>query len=366
MRQHYRVLGASSLMLLTAAGCSAEGGGGEATGTTASASTVCGQTSVKGIDVYHGDNGGAAIDWTKVKAGGASFAFAKATQSTNFIDPMFSKNWSGMKAAGLVRGAYHFFDPATDPTAQAKYFLATVGSVSPGDLLVLDFETANGESDATLAAAANTFLSAVKKSTGLTPFLYTSPDFLSSYGSLGAYPLWVANYGVSCPDVPSAWKTYTFWQSSGSGSAAGISGQCDVDTFNGTLAELQELGKGGAKDGGKAGEDAGTRPLADSGSRDEDGGAASGKDSGAIRHDAGRARSDSGKGAMDGEARGDVDSGATTAGDASESSSPGGSSGGCSCTVGERGLPQAPLVSLGAALMALGSIRRRRTRDPRR
>ena len=245
------------LVVLTVAACGAGVGSTEQTGSTSSAVTVCGPTTVTGIDVYHGDNGGAAIDWNAVKAGGASFAFAKATESTNFDDPMFTANWSGMKAAGLVRGAYHFFDPAADPTMQAAFFTSAVGPVEPGDLLVLDFETSGGLSDSALAAAAVTFLSTVQQSTGVTPLLYASSEFLSNFGPLGVYPLWVANYGVMCPDVPAAWTTYTFWQSSGTGSAPGIAGQVDVDSFNGTLAQLQAFAASTAGDAGTPPGDAG-------------------------------------------------------------------------------------------------------------
>ncbi len=200
--------------------------------------TVCGQTTVKGIDVYHGDNGGNTIDWAKVKAAGISFAFAKATESTNFTDSMFATNWSGMKAAGIVRGAYHFFHSDVDPTAQATFFLSTVGTLEKGDLLVLDLETTNNQTQATILANAETFMAAVKSKSGVTPILYTSPAFLSSFGTLGQYPLWIANYGVSCPTVPSAWKSYTFWQSTGSGSLSVLSSAVDLDTFNGSLSDL--------------------------------------------------------------------------------------------------------------------------------
>ncbi len=227
--------------------------------------TVCGQTTVKGVDVYHGDNGGAAIDWSKVKAAGISFAFAKATESTNFTDPMFATNWAGMKSAGIVRGAYHFFHSDVDPTQQATFFLGAVGSLEQGDLLVLDLETTNNQTQATVLANATTFMAAVKKQSGVTPVLYTSPAFLTSFGSLGQYPLWVANYGVSCPTVPSAWKSYEFWQSTGSGSLSALSGAVDLDTFNGSLSDLTTFADGtwpdaGTSDAG-APQDAGSATL---------------------------------------------------------------------------------------------------------
>ncbi len=226
---------AAGVLLALTAACSSTN---EDFGSSAEQVTVCGQTTVKGIDVYHGDNGGSAIDWTKVKAAGISFAFAKATESTNFTDSMFATNWAGMKSAGLVRGAYHFFHADVDPTQQATFFLSTVGPLEQGDLLVLDLETTNSQTQATILSHAETFMAAVKSQSGVTPILYTSPAFLTSFGTLGQYPLWVANYGVSCPNVPSAWTSYTFWQSTGTGSLSALSGAVDLDTFNGTLADL--------------------------------------------------------------------------------------------------------------------------------
>ncbi len=246
---------------LVLAGCSSSP---EDIGSSQAAVTVCGQTTIKGIDVYHGDNGGAAIDWNAVKSAGIDFAFAKATESTNFHDSMFPTNWSGMKSAGIVRGAYHFFHADVDPVAQAQYFLAYVGTVSAGDLLVLDLETTNNQTQATIAANAASFLSYVQTNSGVTPFLYTSPAFLSDFSALSAYPLWVANYGVSCPNVPAAWTTYTFWQSTGTGSLGPISGALDLDTFNGDLTQLQALGSPPPTDGGTTTTDSST-PTPDSG-----------------------------------------------------------------------------------------------------
>jgi lysozyme len=65
--------------------------------------------SVLGIDV---SNHNPPVDWQAVKNANISFAFAKATEGATFKDITFARNWSGMKAAGIMRGAYHFFRPA--------------------------------------------------------------------------------------------------------------------------------------------------------------------------------------------------------------------------------------------------------------
>jgi len=46
---------------------------------------------------------------------------------------------------------------------------------------------------------------------------------------------------VSCPTLPPAWGRLRFWQYSSTGKVSGISGNVDLDIYNGTLAELRGL-----------------------------------------------------------------------------------------------------------------------------
>ena len=80
----------------------------------------------------------------------------------------------------------------------------------------------------------------------MTPVVYISPGFYSGIGSPGSLtkmPLWEADWGVSCPSVPSGFHGFTFWQSSESASVPGISGHVDEDRFNGTRADLTAFAK---------------------------------------------------------------------------------------------------------------------------
>jgi lysozyme len=60
---------------------------------------------IQGIDVsyWQGD-----IDWLKVREAGVHFAFIKATEGGDHLDPKFLENWEGAKRVGIARGAYHF------------------------------------------------------------------------------------------------------------------------------------------------------------------------------------------------------------------------------------------------------------------
>jgi MYXO-CTERM domain-containing protein len=161
-----------------------------------------------------------------------------------YVNPYFAQDWAGIKAHGMVRGAYHYFHADTDPMAQADHFLTTVGTLEAGDLpAVLDLEETQGQSASTVAKKALAWMQAVEAKTGKKPILYTGPSFFSNTlgepAGFGQYPLWIANYGVSCPNVPPSWSKATFWQYSATGPVPGI-GNVDVDQdkFNGSLADL--------------------------------------------------------------------------------------------------------------------------------
>lgn len=198
---------------------------------------------VQGIDVSHYQG---AVDWQAVAGAGIAFAFAKATEGVDWVDPQLAANWAGMQVAGLVRGAYHFFEPNDDAASQAQNFLANV-QLAPGDLPpVLDVETTGGVSDAELWSGVATWLQLVEQATGRQPILYTAPGFWNSHEpdlALTRYPLWLADYAAQ-PTLPKGWTSWLFWQHSQSGSVAGVTGAVDLDLFSGTLAQLRELARG--------------------------------------------------------------------------------------------------------------------------
>jgi MYXO-CTERM domain-containing protein len=227
------------------AACSAES---EPTGTAEEAIKVCpGATTLQGVDVSHYDG---TIDWAKAKASGRVFAVVKATEGTGYTDPMFAGNWAAMKQNGVVRSAYHFFHANMDPVAQANHFLSVMGKLQPGDLPpTLDLEVTDSQSAATITSTATQWLDTIAAATGTKPILYTSPSFVSSTlgspaGLQNHAQLWIANWQVTCPDVPAPFTTWPFWQYSSTGTVPGIpgsSGGTDLDEFNGDMAALTAL-----------------------------------------------------------------------------------------------------------------------------
>ena len=204
---------------------------------------VCasGPTTV-GIDVSEFQG---AINWSQVKSGGVGYAFIRVSDGTGYPDQRFAANWAGAKSAGVRRGAYQFFRPSEDPVAQASLFLSSIGELGDDDLPpVLDLESADGMSDATVVSRARTWLTLIEEGTNRRPLVYTAQYFwngIAGGDQLGDYPLWVANYGVSCPNLPATWSSWAFWQYTDSGSVSGIFGPVDKNRFHGSAAELAQF-----------------------------------------------------------------------------------------------------------------------------
>jgi lysozyme len=200
---------------------------------------------VQGIDVSHFQG---VVDWQKVADAGMAFAFAKATDGITYTDPEFAANWSAMYEAGLLRGAYHFFEPNDDATSQAQHFLATV-QIGTGDLPpVLDVEVTGGVANAQIWSGVSTWLQIVGQETGRQPIIYTASGFWNAHQpdlTLTSYPLWLADYATQ-PTLPTGWTSWLFWQHSQTGTVSGVTGSVDLDTFSGTIAQLLLLARGGA------------------------------------------------------------------------------------------------------------------------
>lgn len=203
-------------------------------------------STIKGVDVSHFDG---TVNWAAARRDGVTFAIIKATEGTTFVDNHFATNWTNTRANGIVHGAYHFFRPKSDPVAQADFFVNVAGSPKSGDLPpVIDLEVTDGLTAAQVAAGARTFLQRVQQKTGRVPMIYTSVRVFNSLlggpPGFNPYPLWVANWNVRCPNIPNPpWTRWTFWQSSATGTVAGFGDPVDVDSFNGTFADLMAFVK---------------------------------------------------------------------------------------------------------------------------
>ena len=97
---------------------------------------------VHGFDMSHHQG---TIDWAKLQKTQKTpfpirFVFMKSSEGGDFSDTTFSKNFDEAKKFGFIRGAYHFYNPQTDPVRQADFYIQSV-KLEAGDLPpVLDIE----------------------------------------------------------------------------------------------------------------------------------------------------------------------------------------------------------------------------------
>jgi lysozyme len=246
------------------AACVSNVGGDSATSSdtskTPSVTQVCGVgPTVKGIDVskYEG-----TIDWPAVAAGGVAYAFVRVSDGLNSPDATFATNWAGSRAAGVIHGAYQYFEPAQDPIQQADMVLSKMGTFEADDLPpVIDVETTGGLAASGVAAAVQKWIDHVTAAIGRPPIIYTGGPFWDdSVGGANdtTSPLWHAQYtSAACPSIADPWKTWAFWQYTETGTIAGIPGasaNTDVNRWNGDLASLTAfLGPAGSCGDGTCG-----------------------------------------------------------------------------------------------------------------
>jgi lysozyme len=208
---------------------------------------------ILGVDVSH-HNG--AIDWRTVANAGFAFAYAKATEGVAFADRQFQSNWAGIRSAGMLRGAYHFFRPALPVARQADQFAARVGPLAAGDLppmLDLEETSRNASEDewprvgkTRRVALALEWLERVEQALGRQPIIYTRGSFvedvLGAPGLLLRYPMWIAHYTEDAqPQTPAGWPGWLLWQYSQTGRVDGLKCDLDLNRFQGSEADLRAL-----------------------------------------------------------------------------------------------------------------------------
>lgn len=199
---------------------------------------------VHGIDASRWQG---AVDWPRARAAGVSFAYLKATEGADRVDPQFETYWRGAAAAGIPRGAYHFYyicGPARD---QARWFIRNVPRVRGALPPVLDIEwnahspTCRKRPDAAhMRAEAEVFLTMLERHYGQRPVVYTTVDFFADteLGRLPRTDFWLRSV-AGHPSKVYPGQSWTFWQYSGTGLVPGFSGKVDLNVFHGSVGAWQ-------------------------------------------------------------------------------------------------------------------------------
>jgi lysozyme len=181
----------------------------------------------QGIDVshYQGD-----IHWSQLPNTGVDFAYIKATEGGDYVDPTFATNWAGAKAVAIERGAYHFYSLCRPGAEQAANFIRVVPRDADALPPAIDLEYL-GNCDKPVSVAAfqhelAIFIRLVERRYRRPVVFYLTDEFDRTYGVSGHFdrPLWLRSI-LREPRFGA--RPWTMWQASSFRRLAGISGRVD-------------------------------------------------------------------------------------------------------------------------------------------
>jgi len=200
---------------------------------------------VQGVDVSHHQG---AIDWRTLAADDIAFAYIKATEGADHIDARFAFNWREAAAAGLYRGAYHFFTLCRSGASQAQNFIAVVPRDAGALPAAIDLEhmgpCRRGPTMTDVVGEARIFMDAVEAHYGVRPIIYTTREFHDAYLSdVTGERFWIRSLGVPPRFRERDW---IIWQHHNRGHKRGVSGPIDLNAFRGDLAALARFASGDA------------------------------------------------------------------------------------------------------------------------
>ncbi|TXK52600.1 lysozyme [Pontibacter qinzhouensis] len=188
---------------------------------------------ITGIDVSKHTG---RIDWEKVREQQVHFAYIKATEGVNYLDPKYKVNYQGAKASGLKTGAYHFFRFNKPGKEQAENFLKHAHLEKEDLPPVIDVEDWGNKhhkkTPAQISEEIKTFIEIVEKRTGREVVIYTNESSYNSYiaDHFDSSLIWICTFRKEPLLEPDRW---IFWQHSHDTRLEGVEGWVDWNTFNG-------------------------------------------------------------------------------------------------------------------------------------
>lgn len=198
-----------------------------------------------GLDISHYQRK-EEIFWDKLTIANEAipleFIILRATMGNHDKDNHFNHFWKEAKKHKITRGAYHFYRPDEDPELQAQSYIKNVKLQSGDFLPVLDIEKLpKRKSKEQYLKDVQTWLDIVENHYGKKPIIYTYYYFYKDFlrDKFDDYPLWLANYNdVLSPSDEDDWK---IWQFTEKGISEGANVKIDLNIYNGTKDQMQEL-----------------------------------------------------------------------------------------------------------------------------
>jgi lysozyme len=182
---------------------------------------------IQGIDVSHHQG---RIDWAALPGQGVDFAYIKASEGGDHRDSAFAVNWAGARAAGIARGAYHFFTLCRPGAEQAANFIAAVPAEADALPPAVDLEYMGNcglrRSPEAFHRELAAFVRAVEARYRKPVLLYLTREFDSAYRVSARVnrPLWLRGIVLEPRFGARPWQ---LWQASNFRRLRGIEGRVD-------------------------------------------------------------------------------------------------------------------------------------------
>jgi GH25 family lysozyme M1 (1,4-beta-N-acetylmuramidase) len=250
--------GLAGSALLIVVGAAAVAGAATVQAFTPAAAVAATAPLVQGTDV---SNLTTVTSWPAVRGAGMAFTGVMAFDGATVTNPQYNAQVTGALNAGLYVMPYVVADPlkvsgadqftvkawpvikgvAAAPYAAGGKYLPIALDLEPQPLVTPD--PCYGLTAPQMVSWIKAFIAAAQAQPAVpVPAIYTTARWwkkcTGNSTAFGADPLWVADYGVALPALPAGWSGYTFWQSSGSATVAGIAGTgtADLDQLEGLIA----------------------------------------------------------------------------------------------------------------------------------
>jgi lysozyme len=191
---------------------------------------------------------GGKINAQKAIAAGVKFGAARFTVGDYYTDPNSIRNFDILQDAGVLMTGYHVVADALtaggrriSSKMQIQRFLDAVGVRRFDFPAVLDCEIHRTDARYLTTITADCAARLHGYQGYPFPIIYTGPAYWQTYilrsSAWKRYPLWIANYKVVKPSIPSDWPSWLIWQFSADGNLRGAefgvqSKSIDLDYWN--------------------------------------------------------------------------------------------------------------------------------------
>lgn len=175
-----------------------------------------------------------------------SFVYIKSTEGVTIQNRYFADDYLSARRKNIRAGAYHFFSTRTPASEQAEHFIRHT-RFSRGDMPpMLDIEPSDQQIAAmggplVLLSEMRVWLQAVEQAVGTRPIIYVNLHFINNFLPLAPdlneqYTFWIACYRTEKPGLHMA-----LWQCCDDGRVQGITGDVDINVFNGYEHNWQDF-----------------------------------------------------------------------------------------------------------------------------